>query len=261
MVQAAEFGGLKPSGCSVPECGGVSFCRHAREVGQARKRRDHARRPSRDTAVAGFDRGAEPAIRDQPEDGGDVAQARERRRCADGTEGTPLVGSQQGGRGAGRRLPRHTLLPPDDCPCALQPTIPHLTRSSLHRCFVRHEISRLPEVGGSKPKAAFKVCPIGASHIGIAEGRTGEGKLHLLLAIDRTSKFAFAEPQERVTRRLAADCRRRRGTRGARRWPPPGRSPVSRPPRGSRNAPAPPNTSSAARRRRAASPCAAGAAR
>src|SRR5213083_2019712 len=29
---------------------------------------------------------------------------------------------------------RHTLLPLDDCLYALQPTIPHLTRSSLHRC-------------------------------------------------------------------------------------------------------------------------------
>jgi hypothetical protein len=46
---------------------------------------------------------------------------------------------------------RHTLLPLDDCLYALQPTIPHLTRSSLHRCFQRHGISRLPEVEGSKP--------------------------------------------------------------------------------------------------------------
>src|SRR4051795_4330190 len=30
---------------------------------------------------------------------------------------------------------RHTLLPLDDCLYALQATIPHLTRSSLHRCF------------------------------------------------------------------------------------------------------------------------------
>ena len=29
---------------------------------------------------------------------------------------------------------RHTLLPLDDCLYALQPTMPHLTRSSLHRC-------------------------------------------------------------------------------------------------------------------------------
>jgi hypothetical protein len=96
---------------------------------------------------------------------------------------------------------RHTLLPLDDCLYALQPTIPHLTRSSLHRCFLRHEISRLPEVEGSKPKAAFKAYPIGFFHIDIAEVRTEEGKLHLLVAIDRTSKFAFAEVHERVTRR------------------------------------------------------------
>jgi hypothetical protein len=30
---------------------------------------------------------------------------------------------------------KHTLLPLDDCLYALQPTTPHLTRSSLHRCF------------------------------------------------------------------------------------------------------------------------------
>jgi len=30
---------------------------------------------------------------------------------------------------------RHTLLPLDDCFYALQATIPHLTRSSLHRCL------------------------------------------------------------------------------------------------------------------------------
>ena len=41
---------------------------------------------------------------------------------------------------------RHTLLPLDDCLYALQATIPHLTRSSLHRCLQRHDISRLPDV-------------------------------------------------------------------------------------------------------------------
>ena len=46
---------------------------------------------------------------------------------------------------------RHTLLPLDDCLYALQATIPHLTRSSLHRCLQRHGISRLPEVEGDKP--------------------------------------------------------------------------------------------------------------
>ena len=47
---------------------------------------------------------------------------------------------------------RHTLLPLDDCLYALQPTMPHLTRSSLHRCLQRHGIARLPEIDGVKPK-------------------------------------------------------------------------------------------------------------
>src|SRR5215212_7831494 len=47
---------------------------------------------------------------------------------------------------------RHTLLPLDDCLSALQPTIPHLTRSSLHRCLQRHGISRLPDTDGDKPQ-------------------------------------------------------------------------------------------------------------
>ena len=46
---------------------------------------------------------------------------------------------------------RHTLLPLDDCLYALQPTIPHLTRSSLHRCLKRHGISRLPQVVNEAP--------------------------------------------------------------------------------------------------------------
>ena len=41
---------------------------------------------------------------------------------------------------------RHTLLPLDDCLYALQPSIPHLTRSALHRCLQRHGISRLPDI-------------------------------------------------------------------------------------------------------------------
>jgi transposase InsO family protein len=87
---------------------------------------------------------------------------------------------------------RHTLLPLDDCLYGLQPTIPHLTRSTLHRCLERHGISRLPEVGGDKPeKKRFKAYPIGYVHLDIAEVGTEEGKLRLFVAIDRTSKFAF----------------------------------------------------------------------
>src|SRR5712675_1893180 len=89
---------------------------------------------------------------------------------------------------------KHTLLPLDDCLYALQATIPNLTRSSLHRCLKRHGISRLPEIAGDKvSKKPFKRYPIGYFHIDIAEVRTGEGKLYLFVAIDRTSKFAFAQ--------------------------------------------------------------------
>src|SRR6266436_2983197 len=67
---------------------------------------------------------------------------------------------------------KHTLLPLDDCLYALQATIPHLTRSSLHRCFQRHEISRLPAIEGETGrKKAFKRYPIGYFHIDIAEVR------------------------------------------------------------------------------------------
>lgn len=61
---------------------------------------------------------------------------------------------------------RYTLLPLDDCLYALQPTIPRLTRSSLHRCLQRHGIGRLPDVEGDKPqKKKFKAYPIGYFHI------------------------------------------------------------------------------------------------
>ncbi len=101
---------------------------------------------------------------------------------------------------------RHTLLPLDDCLYALQATIPALTRSALHRCLQRHGISRLPETDGDKPtRKRFKPYPIGYFHIDIAEVRTEQGKLHLFVAIDRTSKFAFAQLHERATTRVAAD--------------------------------------------------------
>jgi len=100
---------------------------------------------------------------------------------------------------------RHTLLPLDDCLYALQATLPKLTRSSLHRCLERHDISRLPEVEGSKPdRKKFERYPVGYFHIDLAEVRTAEGKLYLLVGIDRTSKFTFVELVERADMRAAA---------------------------------------------------------
>jgi len=98
-----------------------------------------------------------------------------------------------------------TLLPLDDCLYTLQASIPSLTRSSLHRCFQRHDISRLPEVEVDKPaKKKFAKYPIGYFHVDIAEVHTEEGKLYLFVAIDRTSKFAYAELLEKYGKAEAA---------------------------------------------------------
>ena len=101
---------------------------------------------------------------------------------------------------------KHTLLALDDCLYALQSSIPKLTRSSLHRVFVRHGISRLPEVEGDKEeKKKFKAYPIGYFHIDIAEVSTEEGKLYLFVGIDRTSKFVYVELLEKYGKAEAAE--------------------------------------------------------
>ena len=98
---------------------------------------------------------------------------------------------------------RHTLLLIDDCLYALQPTIPHLTRSSLHRCLQRQGISRLPEVTSDKPpRKASRDYPVGYVHINFAEVRTEEGKLYLFVAIDgtRPAEAGGEGPLRRVAR-------------------------------------------------------------
>ena len=99
---------------------------------------------------------------------------------------------------------QYTLLSLDDCLYSLQVNIPHLTRSALHRCYQRHGISRLPDVAGETPaKKKFKAYPIGYFHLDIAEVRTEEGKRYLFVAIDRTSKFAYAELHAHSDRMVA----------------------------------------------------------
>jgi transposase InsO family protein len=93
-----------------------------------------------------------------------------------------------------------TLLSLDDCLYALQETMPHLTRASLHRCFRRHGVNRLPQSESKPAKKPFKAYPIGYFHLDICHLSTAEGKLYLFVAIDRTSKFVFAE--------LLAGCKR-----------------------------------------------------
>ena len=55
---------------------------------------------------------------------------------------------------------RRTLLPLNDCLYALQATVPHLTRSSLHRLLQRHGMNRLPTISGARPRQAFKAYPV-----------------------------------------------------------------------------------------------------
>jgi transposase InsO family protein len=85
---------------------------------------------------------------------------------------------------------RRTPLPLDDVLGCLREVIPTLTRSALHRCLVRHGISRLPrdEEKASK-RHRFAETTIGYVHIDVCELRLAEGKLFLFLAIDRVSKF------------------------------------------------------------------------
>ena len=108
---------------------------------------------------------------------------------------------------------RHTLLPLDDCLYALQATIPHL--KSAPRCT--DACSATASVGCRMWKATSPRRPFGAilsdtsmlalgrdPGIDIAEVRTEAGKLHLFVAIDRTSKFAFAQLHQAANVKTAA---------------------------------------------------------
>ena len=57
--------------------------------------------------------------------------------------------------------------------------------------------------GETRRKKAFKHYPIGYFHIDIADVRTEEGKFYLFVAIDRTSKFAFAQLHAKANRNTA----------------------------------------------------------
>jgi transposase InsO family protein len=128
------------------------------------------------------------------------------RRPTERPEDRCLDGADDRGGGGDCRLPKTHFAAADDCLYALQPTMPKLTRSVLHRYLQRHGISRLPEVDGVKtPKTRFKSYPIGFFHIDIAEVQTAEGKLYLFVAIDRTSKFAYVELHRQAKRRTAGD--------------------------------------------------------
>jgi hypothetical protein len=56
---------------------------------------------------------------------------------------------------------------------------------------------------GISGKEKFKFYPIGYFHIDIAEVQTEEGRVYLFTAIDRTSKFAYAQLLNEATRATA----------------------------------------------------------
>ena len=118
----------------------------------SKERRDHARGQSCNTAIACVARAVDQRVGHQPEDRCEVAQARDGRRCENRADGAAVDGADQGLRSDGSRGPAPHLLRFDDCLYARQPSIPHLTRSALHRCLQRPGISRLPDVEGDKPK-------------------------------------------------------------------------------------------------------------
>lgn len=68
----------------------------------------------------------------------------------------------------------------------------------------RHDIFRLLIETENATKNGFKAYPIGYFHIDIAELGAEQGKLRMVVAIDRTSRFAFVELHERVSRQTAA---------------------------------------------------------
>ncbi len=89
---------------------------------------------------------------------------------------------------------RRILLPLDDVLGCLRDGIPKLTRSSLHRCLIRHGISGLPDDPERLSKRGrFAETAIGYVHIDINELRLAQGKLNMFLAIDRVSKFTYVE--------------------------------------------------------------------
>ena len=80
------------------------------------------------------------------------------------------------------------------------------SRRPTRSCTSANAPSASSHLAGDKPaRRKFKSYPIGYFHIDIAEVRTEQGKLHMFVAIDRTSKFAFIELHEKATTAVSRD--------------------------------------------------------
>jgi AcrR family transcriptional regulator len=95
---------------------------------------------------------------------------------------------------------RYLILPLDDCLTALQPFIPHLTRSALHRCLQRHGISRQPDtIDDGSTQAGDSPKRMGDFRLYVAPIRLALRELQVFVAVERTSHFAFVQWYEKST--------------------------------------------------------------
>jgi transposase-like protein len=95
---------------------------------------------------------------------------------------------------------RISQFPLDDILVSLRDQIPTLTRSNLHRCLQRNGLSRrASDAEGQKPeKKKFKEYDIGYVHVDIAQLATAEGKASLFVAVERKTRYAYAELYEKM---------------------------------------------------------------
>jgi transposase-like protein len=99
----------------------------------------------------------------------------------------------------------HTLLPLDDCLYALQAQIPHLSRSTMHRCLQRHGVSSLSLTCQAGMEIAQDVSALGDLHIDHAQVNAHDGTYFLFNAIEQASKFVFVKMDKRGDDAAAAD--------------------------------------------------------
>ncbi len=101
---------------------------------------------------------------------------------------------------------RHTLLPLDDCLYALQSTIPHLTRSALHRASSATGSRACPRPTATSPLASASR-PILSATSTSTSPRSGPSRANSTYSWPSTAlrSSAFVQLHERATTRIASD--------------------------------------------------------
>jgi transposase InsO family protein len=134
-------------------------------------------------------------------------------RPADGTEGTQIDSLVSRGRGRRCRPPKAYFVAARRLP--VRPAADRPASDALVAASLPQAPRDLPAAAGRRRCVAqaqvqgLSAYPIGYFHIDFAEVRTAQGKLYLIVAIDRTSKFASVELHEKVARQTAGDFLRR----------------------------------------------------